>query len=177
MDFSDKQEGMIETGVAVGTGILAWENAATAKWAKNNPVQPYSLFSLYRFQDALCGLIGKDLTGKIFGEDMSARGADFKPNIMGAINKTSMTGVGVLIIDSILKAVVPAYKKLPAVSSVVKGAGMGLTAGGIVGGIFDPPGGNQPAQDSNSNTIRRSNVFQTMTPNSYNVAMKSNGAY
>jgi len=30
-----------------------------------------------------------------------------------------MTGVGVLIIDSILKAVVPAYKKLPAVSSVV----------------------------------------------------------
>jgi len=54
---------------------------------------------------------------------------------------------------------------------------MGLTAGGIVGGIFDPPGGNLPAQGSNSNTIRRSNVFQTMNPNSYNVAMKSNGAY
>lgn len=177
MDFSDKQENMIQTGTAVGIGILAWENAATAKWAKDNPVQPYSLFGLYRFKDALCGLIGKDLAGKIFNEDMSGRGADFRPNIMGAINKTSMTGVGILIVDNILKAVVPEYKKLPAVSSFVKGAGMGLTAGGIVGGIFDPPGGSAPIQEQNANVERRSLAFQNMKPQSFNVAMKIGGAF
>lgn len=177
MDFSDKQENMIETGTAIGTGVAAWINASTAKWAQGNPHPDYTIFSLYRFEDALCGLIGKDLAGKVMGKDFSGRGADFKPNIMGALNKTSITGVGVLIIDSILKAVVPQYKKLPVVSSVVKGAGMGLTAGGIIGGIFDPPGTAQPAQGSNANIERRSSAFRNMNPNSYNVAMKIGGAF
>jgi hypothetical protein len=142
MDFSDKTLGWIETGTELGTGILAWENAATSKWAKNNPVKNYSLFSKYRFQDALCGLIGKDLTGKIFNEDMSGRGADFAPNIFGAINKTSVTGIIILIADALLKEAVPTYRKLDGVPNIVHGAGIGVTIGGVVGGIFDPNGGS-----------------------------------
>jgi len=135
MDFSDKQEGWIETGTAIGTGILAWEAAATQKYVAN--YGKGSLFQKARFADALAGLIGNELTKKIFPDWQGA--ADLSPNIMGAINKFSMTGAAILIIDAIVKAVVPEYKKLPAVSSIVKGAGMGVLGGGIVGGIFDPP--------------------------------------
>jgi len=164
MDFSDKQEGWIETGTAIGTGILAWEASATSKYAAN--YGKGSLFTKWRFCDALAGLIGNGLVKKIF-PDYTGQ-ADMNPNLMGAINKTSMTGAALLAIDAIVKAIVPEYKKLPAVASIVRGAGMGLLGGGIVGGIFDPPA-------SGSNQNRTVN----MTPNDKGVyqMVKIRGAF
>jgi hypothetical protein len=138
MEFSDKTTNLIHTATAVGVGVIAWESQATSKWAANNPVQPYSLFSMYRFKDAVCGLVGKQIAGKIFNEDMSARGADFKPTPFGAINKTSMAGIALSIVNKALTDAWPAYRKFPLISEIVGGAGLGLAVGGVIGGIFDP---------------------------------------
>lgn len=139
MDFSTKTEGWITTGVAVGSGILAWEAAATDKftaWAKANNV-PYGLFTKHRFSDALGLTIGYDAAHALFPDQPCAKGYQ-QFNLMGAINKTSVSGVVILIADAILREVVPEYKKLDGIPSAVKGAGLGVTAGGIVGGVFDP---------------------------------------
>jgi hypothetical protein len=139
MEFSDKTTNLVHTATAVGVGVIAWENAATAKWAANNPVQPYSLFSMYRFKDAVCGLVGKNIAAKIFNDpSMSGRGADFKPTPFGAINQTSIAGIGVSIANKILTEAWPAYRKLPLIPELIGGAGLGLAVGGIIGGIFDP---------------------------------------
>jgi hypothetical protein len=140
MEFSAKTEHWMETGTTIGTAVLAWENAATAKYAAANP-QGYSLFSMQRFGDALAGIIGHDLTFQIFGGKWGGK-ADFKPNIFGAINKTSVSGGIILAVDAILKEVFPEYRKLDGVPAIVKGAGLGITIGGVVGGIFDPNGGS-----------------------------------
>jgi hypothetical protein len=160
MEFSAKTEGWITTGVAVGTGILAWEAAATAKfapWAKANNV-PYGLLTQHRFADALGLTIGYDAAHAIFPSEPCAKGYQTF-NLMGAVNKTSMTGVAVLVADAILREVVPEYKKLDGIPSAVKGAGLGLTAGGIIGGVFDPnPSGFTALGQQESGMIATGNV-------------------
>jgi hypothetical protein len=136
MDISAKTEHWIETGTAVGTGILAWENAATAKWAQKVGPTYGSLFSKNRFCDALAGIIGNQATKAIVPSWTGV--ADMHPNLFGALNKTSLSGAAILVADAILREVIPQYNRLDGIPSIVKGAGMGILGGGIVGGIFDP---------------------------------------
>jgi hypothetical protein len=138
MDFSASQEKGIQTLSAIGIGVLAWEQTATAKYAQFNP-QGYSLLSKPRFRDALCGIIGNKATQKVLNIDPSQMGnADFNPNFMGFLNTTVAAGAALIIADGLLNDNVKLYRDLPAVSSIVKGAGAGMIVGGAVGGIFDP---------------------------------------
>lgn len=134
MEINAKTEHWIETGTAVGTGVLAWEYEATKKYSQQVGYQ--GLFSKGRFEDALSGFVGSDTVRKIDPAYTGQGKAQF--SLFGAINKTSLSGVAILIADSILKSAVPQYKSLDVFPSIIKGAGMGMTVGGIVGGMFDP---------------------------------------
>jgi hypothetical protein len=138
MDFSDKQLGWIETGTALGTGVLAFEQASTIKfrawWGSS-----YGLLDKRRFKDAIGALVGKDVLMKIFPDYVGPiTQVEWAPNIFGAINKTSLSGAAILIADAIAKNLIPQYRKMDGLPSVVHGAGVGITIGGAIGGIFDP---------------------------------------
>lgn len=139
MDFSANMEHLIETGTAIGTGIIAWESAVTAKdaiWWNANQPGGFSLFSKFRFETALAHVIGSPTVNKL---DPSYSGqVAQKVNIFGFINKTTLSGIVILAADAILREAIPLYKKMEAIPSVVRGAGIGITAGGAFGGIFDP---------------------------------------
>lgn len=160
MEFSSKTENWITTGVAVGTGILAWESAATAKfvpWSKANNV-PYGLLTKHRFADALGLTIGYDAAHALFPDQPCAKGYQTF-NLMGAINQTSVSGVVILVADAVLREVVPQYKHLDGIPSAVKGAGLGMTAGGILGGVFDPnPSGYTALGQQESGMLATGNV-------------------
>jgi hypothetical protein len=150
--LTEKNENLLGTGIAVGTGILGWELAATLKYALPNDILhysggiPYSPFSQQRFADAVAGLIGNGMTKKIFPSWTGA--ADFKPNLMGFLNKITYTGAALLIADKILSNV-KQYRDFPLAQTIISNAGKGLTVGGIVGGIFDPDP-NSPAPRANA---------------------------
>ena len=63
MEINAKTEHWIETGTAVGTGVLAWEYEATKKYSQQVGYQ--GLFSKGRFEDALSGFVGSDTVRKI----------------------------------------------------------------------------------------------------------------
>lgn len=139
MEFSAKTEDWITKGLAISSGIIAWEQTATSKfvpWSQQNNID-YGLFTKHRFADALGLTIGYDAAHAIFPDQPCAKGYQTF-NLMGAFNKTSISGMLILVADAILKQVVPDYKRLDGIPSAVKGIGLGMTAGGIVGGVLDP---------------------------------------
>ena len=155
-------EQVIQKIVSIGTGVAAWEYQATAKYAEYNEAYKggYSLFSTQRFGDALAGILGNQLTRKIIPGWGGA--ADFKPNPLGAINKTSVTGGALLFADAFLRKTWDIYRNdLDMIPDIVQAVGIGVTVGGIVGGIFDPvpPLGNAQPQAMRNPIVQRESYW------------------
>lgn len=141
MDFSEKHEKLIEGVSAAGIGFVSFVKAATMKWESsvyNQPGglhYPYSLLGKHRIEDALAGIVGGDNVRKMDSTYDGAAKATMNP--LAILNKITIAGIAVVIADSLLNEV-PQYRNLPAVSSIVKGAGLGAAIGGAIGGFFDP---------------------------------------
>ena len=142
MDFlKGKTADMLTKLAGVGTGFIAWETAATAKY--NNPLYYPNYpgpFSVQRFADALSGIIGVDATKALLGPSVSGWQAQgmrgIRPNPIGAINKISMTGVGLYIINQILKDAIPQYRHFDAIPELIDAVAAGLGVGGAIGGAL-----------------------------------------
>jgi hypothetical protein len=144
MDFSSAKTGsMIENGTAAGIGFLAFVNAATSKFAPNYKANnsPYPVWGKRRIEDAIACIISspnmKAIDSTFAGNDSPTA---FALHPLAAFNTTTFTGIGVLAADWAIKEVMPNkyYKSIPMLPDLVKGAGIGLLVGGIIGGIFDP---------------------------------------
>jgi hypothetical protein len=138
MDFtSEKTSNLIEKGTAAGIGFLSFVKTSTAKFESMNPTG-YGLLSRHRIEDSIACIIGGDNLKSIDAGSTSGTTMQFHP--LNAINYTTEVGIGVLVTDWAMRSLVPHkyYKGLPIVPDFVRGAGIGLLVGGIVGGIFDP---------------------------------------
>lgn len=147
LNLSSKSTDLIGKGTAIGTGLLAWEYEATKKAHPGDP--SYGLFTKWRFADAFSTIAGPEITTQIFG--WSGLGKNPELNLFKAANKTTFTGIAIVIADSILKELWPAYKRADLVTEVVHNAGIGLAVGGAVGGIFDPDPSDTPKDRGNGN--------------------------
>jgi hypothetical protein len=144
MDLTSAKTGnLIENASTAGFGFLGFVNAATSKFAGNYASNnaSYSVFSKQRIEDALSCIVGKGNVAKL-DSSYTQSYAPTAPSIhpMSALNMTTYYGLGTVIADWALREVAPAkyYKSVPILPDVVKGAGVGLLIGGIIGGIFDP---------------------------------------
>ncbi|MGD0645909.1 MAG: hypothetical protein ABSA75_13465 [Candidatus Bathyarchaeia archaeon] len=140
MDFGDAKTGkLIEKGTAASVGFLSFVNAATQKFSYG---AGYPVWSKSRIEDAIACVVGgtavQSLDSTYSAGVRNIQGFQLKP--LSAINPTTEAGIAVLVTDWALKEALPNkyYKSLPVVPDVMKGAGIGLLVGGIIGGLFDP---------------------------------------
>jgi hypothetical protein len=140
MDFGLKGETLhLATGLtSLGVGIAAWEYQATSKYSRQSGYA--GLLNKARFEDALAGLVGNKAVRAM---DSTYQGmADFRPSPLGAINKTSIGGAILKIFNLATRKMTEKYiEPLP---DFLDAAANGLIAGGIIGGVFDPPATSTP---------------------------------
>lgn len=131
LSLSAKQAKQLESAVAILSGIGAWEFQATEKFDHNVP-----LISKQRFGDAIAQTFGKNVATKIFPNTPIQGTQTINP---GAVfNQTTFTGIGLLIADKLLDEFVGTeYRKIDGLQPVIRGAGKGITFGGILGGLVD----------------------------------------
>ena len=144
MDISSEKTGhLVENAATAGIGFLAFVNAATSKFAGNYATngQAYSLIGKQRIEDALSCIVGSGNV-KALDSSYTQSYAPTVPSIhpMMALNNTTYAGIGLLVTDYALRTVAPAkyYKSIPIVPDLMKGEGIGLLVGGVIGGICDP---------------------------------------
>ena len=129
---------ILTTLTSVGVGVLAWEYAAVNKYAKNIP--GYQYLSKNGFEDALTGLIGGPLVRKI-DPTYPGRPGPWGPHPLGAFNKVTIGGIALKIANLLTRKWTEKY--VDSVPDLLDAAANGLIAGGVIGGIFDPPGMTQ----------------------------------
>lgn len=124
-------------GLAILSGVAAWEYQSTLKSDKN-----LSLVSSQRFADAISTTFGPQVAKGIF-PNVNLNITQMNMNPQGILNKTSGTGIALLIIDGLARWLAPAeYRKIDGLEEIVSNVGIGLTVGGAVGGFFDAPAFN-----------------------------------
>lgn len=132
MTLSATQEKKLESAIAILSGIAAWEFQSTQKFDAG-----VSLISKQRFGDAIAQTFGTNVAQKLFPNTSITGKQTINP--AGVINTTSLTGIGLLILDKVADEFVgKEYRDLDGLQAVIRGSGKGLTVGGIVGGFFDP---------------------------------------
>jgi hypothetical protein len=128
----DKQTTDLATGaISVGVGFTAWMWTATRN-EKNLP-----LFGKQRLTDAIGNIVGPNLAKQITGTPMSA-GGQAKFNMTGFLNKVFFGGIVLKVANAFSRKYTE--KLIDSVPDFIDAAANGLIAGGLVGGIFDPPG-------------------------------------
>ncbi len=134
-----KQEKDLEGGVAILSGIAAWEFQSTQKFDAG-----VSILSSQRFADALSNTFGPQVASSLFPKvTLRSPGAAMSP--AGIFNKTTFSGIGLMIFDAVANEIVGAeYRKADGLRPLVRGLGRGLLGGGIVGGFFDPFSASRP---------------------------------
>jgi hypothetical protein len=137
MNISQGTSNLIGNSITAATGFFGFVSAATQKFPQG---PAYSVFSVHRIEDALACVVGGSTIAKI--DPSCGTTANIKPSfsLTGPLNNTTYTGAGLLIADWALREFAPNkyYKSLPAIPEAVKGAGVGMLIGGIIGGLFDP---------------------------------------
>lgn len=140
MEISEKTSNLIQGGTAAAFGFMSWIKTATAKFENVQPTGgKYGVFDKNRVEDAIMLMIGPEAMRAI-DPSFAGGGSQAFPNPLGAFNPTTFTGAGFLIADYVLKKALPPkyYKNLPVIPEVIKGIGIGVTVGGVIGGIWDP---------------------------------------
>lgn len=140
MDLSSKTYDMIGAAAGLGSGILAWMYTSTTnKYAAGSSLK-------LRFEDALADTLGAQVVNAIDSTyPVTGRAAPSpQPKIWGWINSTTGTGIALALVDYFLGDVInfkPYSRDLDGLRKVVQGVAAGVTTGGVIGGIFDPPAG------------------------------------
>ena len=132
--------GFAGKGVGLVVGASTFIGQSTKQWVGMQGGAAYPIFSKQRIGDALASVIGNGATQKVIhgwgGQ------ADFSLNPMGMLNMNAIGGAAVLIADKFVsKAKIPYYS---IARPLIKGTGIGLLAGGLLGGLFDPAQVPQP---------------------------------
>lgn len=133
---SDKYENLLALAVGVGT----WEAQSTTPFDVG-----ISIFSQQRFADAIAQTFGSNVARLVFpAVNLRSPGQAITP--WGALNKYTGSGIVLLVLDKMLTSFgVSEYKQFDGLPGTVRGLGLGLLGGGIVGGFFNPyPTGRPP---------------------------------
>jgi hypothetical protein len=132
LQLTSKQEKQLESAVAILSGVGAWEYQSTQ--AFDNGV---SLISKQRFGDAIAQTFGSNVAQKLFPNTQIQGKQTLNPS--GIVNSTSLTGVGLLIVDKLAEEFLGhSYTGMDGLQPLIRGTGKGLTVGGGFGGLFDP---------------------------------------
>jgi hypothetical protein len=142
MEIDTKTSGYIEAGAAAGFAFMSWVKTATQKYEAYNAANvslSYSIFAKRRIENALALMVG-DPAVKALDPTYTGGVTQVFPNPIGALNTNTAIGAGLLVTDYILRNFVSAkyYKHLPVIPNLVRGTGIGVTIGGIIGGMWDP---------------------------------------
>lgn len=131
LQLSSKQEKQLESAVTILSGIAAWEFQSTNKFDSG-----VSMISKKRFGDAIAQTFGAPVAQKLFPNEQISGKQTFSP--ANIINSTTLTGIGLLIIDKIADEFLGSdYRSLDGLQPLVRGLGKGVTIGGGLGGLFD----------------------------------------
>lgn len=138
--------------VAVGVGFLSTLNQATAANQGLTPAQnaatPINI-KLPVFVSLVAGKQAGAAVAQAMGVNLGVSSlppANFTPQ--KAVNPTSLGGAGILIANFVIKSLgVPGYNQYA--EPIVHAIGIGTFAGGVIGGIFDPPSPTNPAAIGN----------------------------
>jgi hypothetical protein len=121
--------------LSVVTGVAGWMYASTGKWSSTSSNYTFKA----RFFDAVADTFGAG-TAKALSGGTYTGSADFSFSPFGFINQITFGGVALLVADSLADGI-DNYRM---VSPIIQGIGWGLTLGGIIGGLFDPPSAGGP---------------------------------
>lgn len=131
LQLTSKQSKQLESAVTILAGLGAWEFQATEKFDHG-----VSLISKQRFGDAIAQTFGTNVAQKMFPNTQIQGKQTLNP--AGIINSTTLTGVGLLIVDKIAEEFLGStYTHQDGLQPIVRGTGKGMTVGGGLGGLFD----------------------------------------
>jgi len=117
-------------GVAVGVTTALNIGGATGNAA--SPIFPDKTAYF------LSHMVGPQLASKVFPQIGGLPGMKLNP--LGPLNASVAGGVILLILDGVIHSFIGSKYGYGYIRPVIHGVGAGLIGGGIIGGIFDPPG-------------------------------------
>jgi hypothetical protein len=129
---------LLASAVAIITGITTTVNVASAKWVTGNQT--------FQTKVAVVAsrLLGPGLTNQIFTQAGLGSVTGLPPqgiSPLGWLNPTTISGIAILIVNHFAKRIIPAKFGYHWVSPLIDAVGVGLTAGGLIGGLLDPAKG------------------------------------
>jgi len=121
----------------VGVGFITTLNQTAAKINVNATLEQKVTILLSR-------IVGPEIAQKLTGVFAGNVPAGF--NLMGVLNPSTFGGAGILVIDGLISHYGAGRMGYSKVRRFVEALGLGLLAGGIIGGFLDPPDNGASSQ-------------------------------